>query len=129
MGPVREKKFIVIGFIVLFIVILVVIYSLNRYQNVLQDYEKTKMLLSKSSRVLGETSDQEIIDKVGKLIELPSGTPSVEKITDKSVFKDQPFFNNSQIGDVVLVFTNAKKVILYRESVNKIVDVGTIVSN
>jgi hypothetical protein len=66
-----------------------------------------------------------IVKMVGDLIVLPQGeTPSLMKITDPTKLKGQPFFDNSKIGDYILLYYNAKEAILYDPTANKIVDVG-----
>jgi len=67
------------------------------------------------------------ISKVGKLITLPTDEkPTVATVTDASKVKSQPFFQNAQNGDIVLIYTKAQKAILYRPSENKIVEVGAV---
>lgn len=99
-------------------------YFYNQYQKMYQENQKTKLQVNKSSTVLGNNT-QEVIDKVGRLIELPKETPTIANITDKTKLQNQ-FFANAQDGDKVLIFQNAKKAIIYRESANKIIEVGTI---
>ena len=65
----------------------------------------------------------EIAGKVGKLMELPGEAPTLGTVTDKDKLKDQPFFANSQNGDKVLIYPLAGKAILYRPSINKIIEV------
>ena len=67
-----------------------------------------------------------LVEKVGKLIELPDETPTIATVLDKEKLKDQPFFKNAENGDKVLVFINAKKAILYRPSNNKIIEVAPL---
>lgn len=67
-----------------------------------------------------------ITEKVGKLITLPDETPTLADVQDISKLKDQPFFKNAQNGDNVLIFTAAKQAIIYRESTNKLINVGPI---
>lgn len=67
-----------------------------------------------------------LVSKIGKLIELPQEQPTVATVTDVEKLRDQPFFANAQNGDKVLIFTNAKKAILYRPSANLIIDVAPV---
>lgn len=67
--------------------------------------------------------------KVGKLMQLPDETPTVATVQDASKLKGQDFFKDAKNGDKVLIFTSAKKAVIYRESDNKIINSGPIVLN
>jgi hypothetical protein len=68
-----------------------------------------------------------LISEVDKLIVLPADEkPTVVTITDVEKVKDQPFFRNAKNGDKVLIYTNAKKAILYRQSEKKVIEVGAV---
>lgn len=70
---------------------------------------------------------KKLIDEVGKIIILPQGEdPNVATVTDIEKLKDQPFFVDGKNGDQVLLYTNAKKVILYDPSSKKIVNVAPL---
>ena len=89
--------------------------------------ESGKAVVKFSPKVLGtQSSAQEIISKVRKLMELPDEDPTMATITDRVKLEGKPFFVRAQNGDKVLIFQSIKKAILYRESANKIIDVGSI---
>lgn len=67
------------------------------------------------------------VAEVGKNIVLPDNeTPTMATVTDPSKLRDQPFFAQAQIGDVVLVYVNFHKAILWRPSIQKIIEVSPI---
>jgi len=83
--------------------------------------------LKKNPQVAAQQQTQRIIDQVSRLIVLPAGeVPTIATVTDPKLLKDQPFFANSQKGDEVLIYTNARKAILYRPSANIIIDVAPV---
>lgn len=68
-----------------------------------------------------------LTEKVGKLIDLPTDeTPSIATVDDKEKLKDQPFFASAEKGDKLLIYQAGKKAIIYRESTNKVINVGPI---
>jgi uncharacterized protein YpmB len=76
-----------------------------------------------------KTNNNEAADlkaKVSKIIDLPSENPVVGTVEDKDKFKDQPFFNGVENGDKLLIFTEAKKAVIYREKDNKLINVGPL---
>jgi len=95
----------------------------------------TAFSITKYPEVLGLSKGQAqaqaevdmLISDVGKLLSLPSDEkPTVATITDVEKLKEQVFFKNAMNQDKVLIYTNAKKAILYRPSENKIVEVGAV---
>lgn len=77
----------------------------------------------------GDTTEQ-IIAKVGKLVELPQGEePTIATVTDLEPLQGQAFFAGAAVGDKVLIFSKSKKAILYRPSTNKIITVAPISQN
>ena len=75
-------------------------------------------------------SNNEVADyvaKIGKYMILPTDeTPTVATVADKDKLSGQPFFANAQNGDKVLFYTKAQKAILYRPSINKIVEAASM---
>jgi len=83
--------------------------------------------LKKNPQQVSQEEVQQLVDKVSKLMVLPEGeTPTVATVNDPEKLKDQPFFSKAQVGDKVLIYTNAKKAILYNPATNKIVDVAPV---
>ncbi len=77
--------------------------------------------------LIAQEEAKKITDAVGKLVVLPSDeTPTIATVNDKEKLKNQAFFASAENGDKVLIYTNAKKAILYRPSVNKIIDVAPV---
>ena len=91
-------------------------YFYNQYQILKQD---PKALVDKENAAL--------VAKVGQLILLPTNEqPTIATVADPSKLADQPFFVNAKKGDRVIIYTNAKKAILYDEAANKIIEVAPI---
>ena len=64
---------------------------------------------------------------VAKHIVLPQGeVPTMATVSDPEKLKDQPFFQNAKKGDVVLIFADSRKAILYDPVNDRIVEVAPI---
>lgn len=92
-------------------------------------YQKAQT--SKTDPQAAQRSVQEEVKKlvaaVGKLIDLPTGEdPTIATVTDITKLKDQPFFQKAKNGDKVLIYTNARKAILYDPVLNRVIDIAPI---
>ncbi len=89
-------------------------------------YYQTQQLL-KNPTLAAQQQTKELLNRLGMLIDLPKNeTPTIATVSDVSKLKDQPFFVKAQNGDKVIIYTNAKKAILYRPSENKIMEVAPV---
>ncbi|MDR3583498.1 MAG: hypothetical protein P4L62_04025 [Candidatus Pacebacteria bacterium] len=80
-----------------------------------------------SSVALTQAKSQSVVIQVGKLMILPQGeNPTLATVSDKSKLGNQVFFKNAENGDKILIYANAKVAILYRSSINKIVNVAPL---
>ena len=71
-----------------------------------------------------------LMSKVSDLYLLPTEEkPTIATVSDPGILKEQSFFTHSEKGDKVLIYIKAGKAILYRPSIDKIVDVSSISSN
>ena len=81
--------------------------------------------------VEGQLSEKEInslVVKVSKLINVPEETPVIATIIKADqLIAEQKFYSGSIDGDYLMVFPKAQKAMIYRESENKLINVGPIV--
>ncbi len=76
---------------------------------------------------VGQEEVQKLVAQVSKLIVLPTDElPTVATVTDPEQLKSQPFFVNATKGDKVLIYTNARKAVLYDPAQNRIIEVAPI---
>ncbi len=96
----------------------------------------TKMAMNAESAVPGaqntaeQTAERDrLLAKLGKLIVLPAETPVMVKIDDADQLKSQQkFFDGAQNGDVVFIFPQSAKAIIFSESRNVVVNSGPVQS-
>lgn len=68
-----------------------------------------------------------LVARIGELMVLPEGEqPTVATVSDIELLREQPFFANAKNGDRVLIYTSARKAILYDPVANKIVEIAPI---
>lgn len=92
-----------------------------------QKYSEANKLLA-DPNALVQKEESKVIERLSKLIDLPTDEkPTVATVLDKEKLKDQPFFIKAENGDKLIVFAQNKKAILYRESINKIVEFAQLV--
>ena len=83
--------------------------------------------LNENPQKVAQAEAEALIERVSKLIVLPEGEdPTIATVTDPEPLKSQAFFANAKKGDKVLIYTNAKKAILYDPVANKIVEVAPV---
>lgn len=110
-------------FFVLLIVVVVLltggVWAFRNFQA--QDDFKTTLNPQKAREVA-----ESLLETVGKIYVLPNETPTVATVTDKNTLPNNFFYKQAEIGDKILIFANAHKIILYRPSLNKVVDVAEV---
>lgn len=120
--------------LIVIISVLAAFYYHGQYQKAREDLKKAtpNQLLGneesarQAAKAVAARENQALIAKVGSLIVLPDEEPSIATVVDKTKLADQPFFEKSENGDKLLIFTQARKAILYRVSANKIINVAVI---
>jgi hypothetical protein len=120
----NDKKKLFLTFIPWILLVIFLVSSFYLWSK-LSDIKKDPL-----KAALAETN--EVITSVGKIIVLPVGeTPKIATLTDAdlSKVKTQSFFINAEVGDKVIVYSLARKVILYDPNINKIVEVANLNSD
>jgi hypothetical protein len=80
---------------------------------------------SKNPQVLAANEVQDIIGKVGKIVDLPKNeTPTIATVSDVTKLNGQEFFAKAQNGDKVIIYAKAQKAYLYRPGTDKLIEVA-----
>ena len=106
--------------VILFVVLLIAcIYFFVQYRK-----------LSRTPDVIAKEKTAEVIKKISELAIVPNDPGAVlATVTDITKLKDQHFFANAQNGDQIVIFPSVMKAVLYRPSINRIVDIGPLSSS
>lgn len=97
------------------------------YQYTKVQSELSKLKETPTGGTLTDERQRELIAEVSAKIMLPQDEkPTVAVVSDINRLKDQQFFSSGQNGDVVLIYMNSKKAILYRPAEKKIVEVAPV---
>jgi len=115
----KKRLFItLIPWVLLIILSVVLFYSWSQ----LSDKERDAISIIQNENI-------DIINDVGEIMVLPSDEiPQIATLKDTDIIKikSQPFFINAKIGDKLIVYSVARKVILYSPELNKIVEVANL---
>jgi len=119
----NKKK---INFKLIFKIVIIIFLIVGIYFTGMIIYKKIKSNSYKLN-VGDQDAANQIIKKASKLMELPNNEiPKVASVLDKDKLKDYPFFESAKNGDKLLIYSGAMKVILYRESSNKIIGIAPL---
>jgi hypothetical protein len=116
----KLKRKIIIRFLLIIILFLLVFIGWKHFY---PDKVKVDMMDE------AERERVEVLVKVGAHIVLPKDeVPTLATVSDPEQLKKYPFFTNAEKGDKVLIYSLAKKAILYRPSGDKIVEIAPIIT-
>ena len=115
-------RFFPIIFVLFIVVIIILFIFLIKTKNELNEYKK--------NTPVSPLEISNLIKEVGNLLILPNDeVPTVATVTDPEKLANQLFFKEAKIGDKVLIYNKAQKVILYDPNLKKIIEVAPINSN
>lgn len=116
-----KKIFFIILFLLLIIGVGVASYGAYYFYSQYQS-------LKENPEMVAQEEERIVLESLSKLIELPEGeTPSIATILDIEKLMDQPFFAKANNGDKIIIYSQARKAILWRPSSNKIIEVAPLV--
>lgn len=76
----------------------------------------------------GRTDAASLAGQIGKSVQLPNEQPTLFTIADKSKISNKALGQRVDNGDELLFFKSARKVVIYRPSTKKVIDMLTIES-
>lgn len=118
----KKRKFI--NIIIMLVAIIAICFGGFFY------YKLHKLQNNSNQNQVKEKEVDSLLLKVSDLYLLPEGErPTIATVSDPLALKDKSFFTLSQKGDKVLIFSKAGKAILYRPSIDKIIETVSIQSN
>ncbi|MEK7138877.1 MAG: hypothetical protein AAB799_01720 [Patescibacteria group bacterium] len=89
-------------------------------------YTESSILKRDPNKAILEETDK-IVAEISKLIVLPEGeVPTLATVANPEALRNQPFFSKAKRGDRVLIYSSARKAILYDQKNNKIIEVAPI---
>lgn len=107
-----RRKFVVILLILLFIALLTSAFLFVKYKRELNSNPVNRQ--------------RELTQQLGQLIEMPNEEPVISTVLDKSKLTNKTLAKRAQNGDQLFIFTDSKRLILYRPSDHKVVDMLNI---
>lgn len=117
---VRSKKFLLIALIVALLVS--VAYFVFAYAKTRDELTKAQ-----NPEQAAKIEAEDLAKKLSSFVELPKDeAPTLATVNDAEKLKSQVFFAEAQNGDKVLVYTQARKALLYRPSTQKIIEYAPV---
>lgn len=90
-------------------------------------FQKYQQLNSMSAAEFEQRENDRIISKIAKIYTLPAEEqPEIAIVKDKEALRQNPFFEQAENGDFVVIFRDAKLALLYRPGEDRLVKVGPL---
>lgn len=113
-----------VGFIVLLLSIQTITQQLGHRQPTNADETASKKTFP------AQQNETRILSTIRDSIALPDNElPTIATVADPQSLKKLPFLANAHKGDLVIIFSGNRRVILYDPSTNKIKDMATLTGN
>ena len=87
------------------------------------------LILKHNKPATGKVSINKVVSEVSRHYVLPTGEqPTLATVSDVEKVRSQSFFAHANNGDEVLIYAKAKKAILYRPSIDRILEIAPLTS-
>jgi len=90
-------------------------------------YYRQIQQIKKNPQAATDMENQAILNKISTIMVLPTEKPSIATILDKTKLQGQAFFQKAQNGDKVIIFEQARRVLLYRPDTGRVIDFAPLV--
>lgn len=111
--------------IILLSILVIAAVGFGAYRYILLSQEVARLKTSPTDAAKKEA--ESLVSQVRALIAVPSDEmPTIATVSDPEKLKANVFFANAVAGDKVLIYTQAKKAILYRPGEKKIIEVAPL---
>jgi hypothetical protein len=118
------KKRAIFNVIVILVAILAIGFGVFSYLKI------NKIKIPDDTTSIKEEEVAALISRVERLYLFPKNeVPTIATVSDPKLLKDQTFFTLSQTGDKVLIFLKSGKAVLYRPSIDKIIEISPVKNN
>jgi len=109
------------------LLIILVVISVVSFSMMVYFWRQAGNVDDKPSSITLQEDVKKLVEQLGEVIVLPEDEePTIATVTDPELLRGQPFFENAKIGYKVLIYSKAKKAILYDPESRKIVDIAPI---
>jgi hypothetical protein len=88
-----------------------------------QQYQR----LQANPQATTEKELEKMLKTISTVMELPTEKPSIATILDTEKLKGQAFFQKAKNGDKVIIFEQARRVLLYRPDTGRVVDFAPLI--
>lgn len=102
-------------YMIALVILVLILIAAGVYAFRLKKSNEELMMKIPPTQAQEEADIATIVPYVSKYMVLPDEKPTIATVVDKEKLnKSQPFFKDAENGDKILVFQNARKVLLYR---------------
>lgn len=111
----KNKLILVLSLIILLLIVSFTIYFLSKRNAIEYGFNNE---MNKENTAL--------LEKVKRLYLTPDEEPTIATVSDPELLKEQSFFTLSEKDDKVFIFLKSGRAVLYRPSIDKIVEIVNV---